>query len=161
MNKNAPPAQNNSTASPSLARRLWQGTCTRFTLIALMALLVNLLFSGTDSQIYVEPLRFLLFLPFAFCLAVAALVRTSKGLSTGARVALHPICSLGGFYLCLYVPYQIKSKPTGGQMLILLLLALIVYGIAMGILALIGRRSRQKEIDEAPYVSQFGPKDRR
>ncbi len=144
--------------SPSLPLRLWTGTAARFTVIAVCVLTVNLLLSGTDSNTYVEPLHFLMFLPFAFALTLATLIRRSDKLSAAARWTLHPLCVLGGFYLCLYMPYQIKNKPTGGQVLAIILLVAVVYGLAMAVIGMVTRRSRRAEIESAPYESQFGGK---
>ncbi len=161
MNKSTSCVQNNEivTEKTGLARllRLWQGTCVRYTVLSLCMLVINLCLSG-DEQAYVEPLRFLLFLPFAFFLTLATVVRRTDRLRTGTRVLLHPACVLGGFYLCLYLPYQLRTKPTGAQALTVILLVAVVYGLAMGIIYLCTRSARQKEIDSAPYESQFGRK---
>ncbi len=140
---------------PSLALRLWQGTCVRYTVIALCMLTINLILAE-DEGAYVEPLRFLLFLPCAFFLTVSTLVRKADKLSTGARVVLHPLCTLGGIYLCLYLPYQLKVKPTGRQFWAVFAIALVLYGIVMGILLFCTRKKKQKEIDAAPYERVFG-----
>ncbi len=154
----APTAAPAPVAPTGLARRLWQGTATRYTVISLCVILLNLLLNAAEAETYVEPLRFLLFLPFSLALTVAALVRRSDKLSGGAKVGLHPLISLGAFYLCLYLPYQLETRPSGAQVLILVILAALVYGIAMGVYLLCTRRARQKKLDETPYVSQFGKK---
>ncbi len=164
MNKSQPQVQTKQTDPPSATvspltylRRLLHGTCLRYTAVTVVALLVNLLLSEEELS-YVDPLRFLLFLPFSLCLTLATWIRVSDKLALGAKLALHPLTVLGGFYLCLYLPLQIRNSSSGAQVLIMLLLAALVYGIIMGVVALVTRRTRRRKIEETPYVSQFGPK---
>ena len=82
-------------------------------------------------------------------------MRRSDKLSAGAKVALHSIAVLGGFYLFCYLPYQLRTKPSGMQVLVILLLAAILYGITMAIVAAVTAKARQKKLDEVPYESQF------
>ncbi len=144
-------------APVSYVRRLVSGTCVRYTAISTMAILINLILGDTEGA-YIDPLRFLLFLPFALCLALATAVRKTEKMPTAGKLVLHPVLSLGGFYLCLYLPFQIRTSPTGTQILLLLLLSALVYGLLMVIIALCTRRARRRQIEEKPYVSQFGIK---
>ncbi len=157
MHRSKQPAQTMETAkSTTLWRRLVQGTCLRYTVITLASLLVGLLMGGIETNAFVDPLRLFLFLPFSLALTTATEIRKAPRLPTGARITLHPLCTLGGFYLFCYLPYQITGKPTGRQVLMMLLLAAVVYGVVMGIFLACTRRARQKKIDESTYTSQFG-----
>ena len=49
----------------------------------------------------------------------------------------------------------ISSKPSPQQILILLMLALLVYALAMGILLAISHALRRKKTEDTPYVSQY------
>lgn len=162
MNKRSVNTKNNpvpdTPATTSLARELWLGTCARYTVLCLLLLLISAIVSDSLTVTYVDTVRFFLLLPFAFCLAVATKVRKAPRLSTGAKCALHPVLFLGGFYLFCYLPFQISTKPSGQQILILLILVALLYGISMGIFCLISRSLRQKKIDDTPYVSQFQKK---
>ena len=89
------------------------------------------------------------------CLTLAAWVRRSDKLSTGAKVGLHALATLGGFYLFCYLPYQVRTKPAGMQVLIILLLVAILYAVAMGIYAAITAKTRQRQVNDTPYESQF------
>ena len=147
-----------SAQRPSLLRDLWLGTCARYTVLCLLLLLISALAAGSLTVTYVDTLRFLLLLPFALCITLAARVRRADTLSTVAKCILHPLLVLGGFYLCCYLPFQLSTKPSGQQILIILCLAALLYGIAMGIVAAIGGRRKRKTADNTPYVSQFGKK---
>ncbi len=160
MNKRPPDTQNKQQepTAPSLPRELWMGSCARYTVLCLLLLSVSAIVSDSLTVTYVDTVRFVLLLPFAFCLTLATRVRKTDKLATGAKCALHPVVVLGGFYLFCYLPFQISTKPSGQQILILLLLAALVYGVTMGIVCLIAHRLRSKKIEATPYVSQYGRK---
>jgi predicted neutral ceramidase superfamily lipid hydrolase len=153
MNKNAPAAQN--TNAPSLLRSLWLGTCSRYTLLCLILLVTSAIAADSLTITYVDSVRFFLLLPFGFCLTLAAMTRRSATLSKGAKCALHPLITLGGFYLCCYLPYQVRTKPSGMQVFIILLLVIILYAIVMGIYAATVSKRNRKRSEETPYESQF------
>ncbi len=154
----SPPAIAEEPSLLAPVKALWLGTCARYTVLTLVALLVNALISESLTKTYVDTIHFFLFLPFSLCLTLAALVRRSDKLSKGWRVLLHPLLFFGGFYLCLYLPYQIETRPTGGQVLIILTLVLLLYATAMGIYLLATSKQRRKKEEETPYKSLFGPK---
>ena len=159
MNKPALEAQNIKTAdtqSPGvLLRSLWLGTCARYTILCLIMLVISAIASDSLTVTYVDTVRFFLLLPFGLCLTLATKVRLSPALSAGAKVGLHALAVLGGFYLFCYLPYQVRTKPSGMQVLIILLLAMILYAIVMGICAAVTAKTRQQKVDDTPYESQF------
>ena len=162
MNKRAPEVKNNQATPPpsaaSLLRELWLGTCSRYTVLCLCLLLISAIAAESLTVTYVDTVRFFLLLPFALCITLAAHVRRADKLSAGAKCTLHPLLFLGGFYLCCYLPFQISTKPSGGQILLLLCRVALLYGAGMIILWLATRKRRQSAIDNTPYVSQFGNK---
>ncbi len=166
MNKSASKAQNkqteaNSVAAPSPAAillDLWMGTCARFTVLCLILLATSAIASTSLTITYVDSVRFFLLLPFGLCLTLAARVRSSDKLPTAAKCCLHPLAFLGGFYLFCYLPYQIRTNPSGMQVFIILLLTALIYAVAMGIYAATTAKTRQKKIDKTPYESQYSKK---
>ena len=153
MNKPASEAHN--TKALACAKNLWLGTCARYTVLCLILLLASAIASDSLTVTYVDTVSFLLQLPFGLCLTLAAWVRRSDKLSTGAKVGLHALATMGGFYLFCYLPYQLRTKPSGMQVFIILLVAVILYGITMAIVAAVTAKTRQKKLDEIPYESQF------
>ena len=159
MNKQSASTHNNQTASPmQILRDLWFGTCARYTVLCLILLLISAIVSDSLTVTYIEPVRFFLLLPFGFFLTLAAKVRNGEKLPTGAKLALHPVLVLGGFYLCCYLPFQISSKPAAQQIFLFLLLAVLLYGLFMGIFLLVVRCLHRKKIEDTPYVSQYNRK---
>lgn len=153
MNKPASEAHN--TKALTYAKNLWLGSCARYTVLCLIMLVASAIASDSLTVTYLDTVRFLLLLPFGFCLTLAAWARRSDRLSTGPKVALHALATLGGFYLFCYLPYQISTKPSGMQVLIILLAAAILYAIVMAIFTAVTAKSRQKKIDTQPYESQY------
>ena len=150
------PAENPSAASP--LKSLWLGTCARYTVLCLILLVASAIASNSLTVTYVDTVSFLLQLPFGLCLTLAAWVRQSDKLATGVKVGLHSLATLGGFYLFCYLPYQLRTKPSGMQVLLILLAVTVLYGLVMAIYAAATRKSRQKQADEIPYESQFSKK---
>ena len=161
MNKSAPKAQNTkaeaaaATDPVAIIRSLWLGTCARYTVLCLILLVTSAIASDSLTVTYVDTVRFFLLLPFGISLTLAAWVRRSDKLSTGAKVGLHALATLGGFYLFCYLPYQVRTKPAGMQVLIILLLVAVLYAVVMGIYAAVTAKTRQRQVDDTPYESQF------
>ena len=128
MNKSSVKAQNKQTEAPAapspaaILRDLWLGTCARYTVLCLILLVTSAIASASLTVTYVDSVRFFLLLPFGLCLTLAARVRRSHKLSSGAKCGLHPIIFLSSFYLFCYLPYQLRTKPSGMQVPKLLLL---------------------------------------
>jgi predicted neutral ceramidase superfamily lipid hydrolase len=153
MNKPASEAHN--TKALTCAKNLWLGTCARYTVLCLILLLASAIASDSLTVTYVDTVSFFLQLPFGFCLTLAAWVRRSDKLPSGVKVCLHALATLGGFYLFGYLPYQLRTKPSGMQVLIVLLAAVILYSIIMAIVTAVSAKSRRKKIDAQPYESQY------
>ena len=153
MNKPASEAHN--TSALTLVKELWLGTCARYTVLCLILLVASAIASNSLTVTYVDTVSFLLQLPFGLCLTLAAWVRRSDKLSTGVKVGLHSLATLGGFYLFCYLPYQLRTKPSGMQIFVILLLVVILYAITMAIVVAVTAKTRQKKLDEVPYESQY------
>ena len=158
MNKPPRKAQNinDETASPAARlKSLWLGGCARFTLLCLFMLVTSAIAADSLTTTFVDTVHFFLLLPFGLCLTLATRVRKSDKLSTGVKCGLHPLAFLGGFYFFCYLPYQIRTNPSGMQVLLILLAATLVYALVMSIYAAATAKTRQKKRDETPYESQF------
>lgn len=163
MNKSSSRTQNNQEAPApirveSLPRALWLGSCARYTVLCLGFLLLSAIVSDSLTTTYVDTVSFFLLLPFAFFLTLAARVRHADKLSVGGKCALHPLLTLGGFYLCCYLPFQIRTKPAGQQILMILLLAALAYGVVMAVVCLVSAKRSGRQSADTPYVSQYGKK---
>ncbi len=147
---------NKKPTSPTPARRhpamIWltDGACW-FAVLCMLFLLININAVFTQG---VDPLRLLLLYPLSLCFSAAGMVRRSK-LSKSARYALHPLLSVGGFYLCGFLPYQIQSNARASTALIMMVLTLIVYGLIVGIAALVLRKKNAAVTENRTYENRF------
>jgi amino acid transporter len=156
MNKPAQEAQNNQKLASSPVKEIWLGTCARYTVLTLLILFFGMITSESLTVTYVDTVSFFLLLPLGFCFTLATRLRKADRISATTKCILHPLLVLGGGYFCFYLPYQVRSKPSGGQALIMILLGVILYVAVMAVVLLVSRKARQKKIDNTPYVSQYG-----
>jgi hypothetical protein len=155
MKQQAPRTQSDVARTSNFSvKELLTGMCVRYTVFCMVILLISSLMGGSTKDTVVVTARFFLLLPLSLCLTLAALVRRSH-LGTPIKAILHPMLSLGGLYLCGYLPYQVSAKPTGEQVLAILLLALIIYAITAVIYLMVTRKKRQRMIDDTPYEGVF------
>ncbi len=163
MNKHPRRVQNkqDAPATFSTVKRFVAGACLRYTLLTVGVLLVHAFFTVLDPNTnpYIDPSLLWLLVPFALCLTAATAIRRADKLSRALRYTLHPLFSLGSFYLCLYLPYQIDVRPRATTTFAILLCAAAVYATIVGVIALISHKKRQNNIDKTPYVSRFGDKN--
>lgn len=163
MNKHPRRVQNkqDAPATALTVKRFAAGACLRYTILTVSVLVIHALFTAFESGTnpYIDPSLLWLLMPFALCLTAAAAVRKTDKLSRAFRYTLHPLLSLGSFYLCLYLPYQIAEKPRAATTFVILLCAAAVYAAIVGTMAFITHRKRQKTLDKTPYVSRFGDKN--
>lgn len=150
------PKSGTATSPLARLRDLWLGSCARYTVLCLLMMAVSAIASASLTVTYIDTVRFFLLLPFAVFLTLAAWVRRAEKLGTGAKLTLHPLLVMGGFYLCCYLPFQIISKPSNQQILLLVFLAFLVYGLSMGIFLAISHALGRKKTADTPYVSQYG-----
>lgn len=160
MKQQAPRTKSEDTQAPfRWVKDLLTGMCVRYTVLCIAILVITLLMSDSLEDTVVDTARFFLLLPLALCLALASLVRRSR-LGTALKAILHPVLSLGGIYLCGYLPYQVSFKPTGEQVFGIVLLSLIVYAVTAVIYLAATRKKRQRVIDDTPYESVFSAKNK-
>ncbi len=143
-----------AAAPPSPAARLLRslaiGTCVRYTAIAFCEFLITYILYGEAQGPAV--LHILLLLPYSLCLTGATCLRRTDAPPLWVRVILHPLFCIGGFLLFVCLPVGV----TGGNLLVGLLLASLIYGSATALLLVLGRKSKQRKNDSTPYQSQFG-----
>ncbi len=150
------PTADSIPSRPSVWDLLLRRTCMLYTAISLSVFLIQLILFGNQQG--VRALSFLLFLPFAACIALAGLLRTADKLPMWGKLLLHPLLTLGGFYLCVYLPARIHWQPTPSMTLVIPILSTVVYGTSVTVILLVSRRKRQKTVDTTPYESQFKPR---
>jgi hypothetical protein len=95
---------------------------------SLLFLLLNWMIAGSFDNTVIRPEAFLLLLPFAAGVALAAVLYAVKSLTHAWRLVLHfAVCTLSA-YLFLYLPAG--TAASGGMKLLMLMLIILLYWIA-------------------------------
>lgn len=134
--------------------RLIRGTCMWFTVMFLLLTCVGAVTTGSFDMNYIHTVRYILLIPYALLLTLAGMARTSS-LPGPARGVLHFVCAVGGFWLCVYLPYQLEVKPLPRNILIIMLLVSILWFIGFFIRLGVVRRRQRRAVEDQPYESQF------
>ncbi|MCI6502467.1 MAG: hypothetical protein MSA49_04470 [Clostridia bacterium] len=141
------------SASPPLWKKILNTvffhTCAYFTVFTLILLIIQAS-AGDSNTAYVKPSRFLLVLPFALFIALADVLFLLPKLQKAVALLFHCLITMLGFFFFMYLPVSGSI-----QMLPILLLALILYGIVMTVCMIptIVRGKRAKK--DAVYTSVF------
>lgn len=142
-------------AVPNHTKRLICESCCCYTVMSVFFILCQALIDGSFTDAYINNLRFLLFLPFAFAISLGNLIYRAVKTTVSIKYLLHFLCFMTGFILCIFIPYIIQVKPADKYALIFIILVIIFYAIGVIVHAAIMRKRRSKENDSVPYVSQF------
>ena len=121
-----------------IACRIYAG-CT--ILLCLVILL------SVEDELMVAPLPFILLFPFAFCLALAHSILRGNRFSGGVRLLLHFLLVTVGVVFFLLLPAG--TFTSGRSALVMVSLYLLVYWIAMALIAMVRRMIlRHREAEE-------------
>ena len=127
-------------------------TCVYFTVTSLLILAVNWVLTGLPEGM--RPLALILILPFSLCFAAAnVLLRYSK-LQKALVIVLHYILTVGGIFLCLYLPIRQPGSTASGAFLFFALLTLI-YAVVMAVVGVFKNRANRLKRDRKDYKSVY------
>ena len=129
-----------------IVKRVLAHTCIYFTLTSLLLLFIYWVVSKDTSR-GIQPLAFLLMLPFSFFFSVAKAV----------RVAIHYVLTVGGAFVCLYLPNR-GSGSTSSQGLVLFFAFTALYAAVMIPLLIISARAKRITRDETEYTNVYTKK---
>ncbi len=93
-------------------------------------------------------------LPFAVLFSAANTVYRHTKLGLAARVSIHYVLTVGGAFVCLYLPNK-DPQQSASAAFILFLVFTLLYAIVMGIVLYVGHRIRRVQRDEAKYHSVY------
>lgn len=137
-------------------RRILVHTCVYFTVTSFFILLIYQILSK-DTTYGLQPLAMVLIFPFSLLFAVANIQFAHAKLPMAARVLIHYALTVGGAFVCLYLPNK-SNGSTAAQGFILFLTFSILYAIIMTVFLLIRARARRVTRDETEYQSVYKKK---
>lgn len=137
----------------TILKRVLVHTCIYFTLTSLSLLFIYWVISK-DTTHGIQPLPFLLMLPFSFLFALANEEFSRAPIPKVLRVAIHYILTVGGAFICLYLPNR-GSGSTSSQGLVLFFVFTALYAVIMIPLLILSARARRVKRDETEYKSVY------
>lgn len=137
----------------TILKRVLVHTCICFTLTSLLLLFIYWVISK-DTTHGIQPLPFLLMLPFSFLFALANAELSRAPMPKVLRVAIHYILTVGGAFVCLYLPNR-GSGSTSSQGLVLFFVFTALYAVIMIPLLILSARARHVKRDETEYKSVY------
>ena len=134
---------------PDIIRYIINHSCIYFTLLSLVLLFIQYITSENATS-YIEPSRFLLLFPFAFCISVAECIFKAKTLNIFIRVLVHYAVFVISFYVFVCAPTANLNKP----IIIMTLVTVIYFIVAIPILVIRGA-VKKKQKDSIPYEGVY------
>ncbi len=140
----------------SIIKRVLAHTCIYFTLTSLLLLFIYWVVSK-DTTHGIQPLPFLLMLPFSFSFAAANAQLSRAPFPKALRVAIHYALTVGSAFTCLYLPNR-GSGSTSSQGLVLFFVFTALYAAIMIPLLIFSARARRVRRDETEYTGVYTKK---
>lgn len=137
-------------------KRVLTHTCIYFTLTSLLLLFIYWVVSK-DTTHGIQPLPFLLMLPFSFFFSLANAQLTRAPIPKAVRVAIHYVLTVGGAFVCLYLPNR-GSGSTSSQGLVLFFAFSALYAAVMIPVLILTARAKRVTRDETEYTSVYTKK---
>ncbi|MBE6629288.1 MAG: DUF3021 domain-containing protein [Ruminococcaceae bacterium] len=139
--------------SKDYAKRILLGTCVYYTVVTFLILFLYFLINF-DLSAGVHPVALITILPFAFFFSVANTIYRHTELPTWAKLLLHYVLTVGGAFVCLYLPNKNPSQQTAASMLLFAVFT-VIYFVIMGIVLAVAARIKRVKRDEANYHSVY------
>ncbi len=138
-------------------KKIGAHTCIYFTAITFLLLFLYFALS-LDLSTGINPVAQICILPFSFLLATANIFfKYATDWGIGWRVSIHYCLTLGGAFVCLYLPNKVEGA-SSSQGLILFVVMTVLYAVIMGIVLGVRARIRHVTRDSAHYKSLYGKK---
>ena len=134
------------------AKKVAVRTCVYFTVTTFVILIVNWIMAGLQNGM--RPLALILILPFSLCFAIANVLLRYGKLQRALAVVLHYILTVGGVFLCLYLPMRQPGSTASGAFLFFALLTLL-YALVMGVIGIVKGRAGRLKSDSKDYKSVY------
>ena len=129
-------------------------TCIYFTASTFLLLFLYFVLS-LDLSTGLHPVAQICILPFSFLLATAnVFFKYAADWGIGWRVAIHYCLTLGGAFICLYLPNKAESASTSGGLILFVVLT-VLYAIVMGIVLGVRARIRRVTRDTSHYKTLY------
>lgn len=130
--------------------------CVYFTVTSFILLLVYQILSK-DTTYGLQPLAMVMIFPFSLLFAIANIQFAHAKLTMAARVLIHYALTVGGAFVCLYLPNK-SNGSTAAQGFILFLTFSVLYAVVMAVFLVIRARAKRVTRDESEYKNVYKKK---
>ncbi len=128
-------------------------SCIYFTATTFLILFLYLLLNA-DLSAGVNPVALVAILPFSVLFACANTLYKYAKMDTWVRVLCHYALTVGGAFVCLYLPNKAADQTAAGSFVLFLAFTLI-YLFIMGPVVYVGARVRRVNRDQSKYHSVY------
>ena len=104
-----------------------------------------------------NPIALICILPFAICFATGNICMTDCKWSTYLKVLVHYTLTVGGAFLCLYLPNRADGQ-TAAQGFILFMALSVIYTVVMAIIAFVRARIHRVDREQKAYTGVYKKK---
>lgn len=129
------------------------GACVTYTAATFFILFLYFLLNK-DLSGAMHPVALIAILPFAILFSSANVIYRKTPLAKWLRVLIHYVLTVGGAFLCLYLPSKNPETPAAKAMMLFLIFS-AVYAVVMTAVLLIAARIRRVKRDEGKYNSVY------
>ena len=129
-------------------------SCIYFSVTTFLLLFLYFALS-LDLSTGIHPAAQICIFPFSFLLATAnVFFKYAQDWGIGWRVSIHYCLTLGGAFVCLYLPNKTDGA-TGSQGLVLFVVMTVLYAVIMGVILGIRARIDRVTRDTTRYKSLY------
>ena len=128
-------------------------SCIDYTAATFFILFIYFLLNS-DLSDGVQPLALICILPFAISFSCANAIYRHTALKKWERFLLHMLLTVGGAFVCLYLPNKDPQQEASAALLLLLIFA-VLYLIVMGAVLFVSYRIHLVTRDEGKYTNVY------
>lgn len=130
---------------------LW--SCVYYTVTTFVILFLYLILNK-DLSGGLQAVALICVLPFSICFAGANTLYRHSELQKWLRVLLHYALTVGGAFICLYLPNK-DPQQSSSTALVLFIVFTVLYALVMGTVLVVYARIHRVQRDEAKYESVY------
>ena len=135
------------------AKKIALGTCIYFTAFTFFILLLFFIINLNLSTA-MKPLTLITILAFALMFSVANIIYRHTELKIGWKALIHYVLTVGGAFVCLYLPNKTDQQKASGAVLLFLIFT-VIYFLIMGTIWTISSRIKRVKRDESKYQKVY------
>jgi len=131
-------------------------TCVYYTAVTFFLLFLYWLLNLNLNR-GMNPIALICILPFSLCFAAGNICMTCSPLKTYLKLILHYLLTVGGAFLCLYLPNRAEGQ-TAAQGFVLFVALSVFYIVVMGVIGFVRARIRRVDREEKAYLDVYKKK---